>query len=389
MNTKTDKETKSGSLPLPPGGPGYLTWTPEEQVIGFRSFEKINPVRVVGRGAYVSSLPKAAHQISPGWTWDGQDMDVDRYMQQARSSGVIVLKDGQVLLERYGLDRKEKDRWNLTSASKSVTSILVGAAIQDGHIKGLDAPVTDYIAELKDSAYEGVTIRQLLTMTSGVKWNESVQGDFTHADSDFHLFWSPVAEPNVDPVVSIMRRRSRIHEPGAQYNYSTADTHLTGILVSNAVGKSLSEYLSDKLWQPYGMEEDAVWQVDAGGRELGGGWLSVTLRDCARIGQFMLGGGKAGALQILPPGWVADATSAHVTFPPDAGSDRIGYGYFWWIAKNGYLASGGFGQRIIVYPEDKVVIALNSAWPSVYPPGGHGAHVAFAEALRQAAIAAL
>ncbi|MGL9623213.1 serine hydrolase [Bradyrhizobium sp. U531] len=386
MNTKTDMGPESPA-PLPPGGPGYLTWTPEQQVIGFRSFEKINPVRVVGRGEHVYSLPKAAHQISPRWTSDGQDMDVDLYMQQARTSGLIVLKDGQVLLERYGLDRKEKDRWNLTSASKSVTSILVGAAIQDGCIKSLEALVTDYISELKDSAYEGVTIRQLLTMTSGVQWNESVQGDFTHAGSDFHLFWSTVAEPEVDPMVSVMRRRPRIHEPGAKYNYSTADTHLAGILVSNAVAKSLSEYLSDKLWQPYGMEEDAIWQVDAGGRELGGGWLSVTLRDCARIGQFMLSGGKAGARQVLPPGWVEDATSAHVTFPSEPASDRIGYGYFWWITKNSYVASGGFGQRIIVYPQDKVVIVINSAWPSVYPPGGQAVHVALAEALRAAAIA--
>lgn len=373
--------------PLPPGGAAYLTWTPDQQIVGFRSLEKINPVHIVRHAAHIDPLPKANHQIAPRWTWNCELMDLERYIETWRISGVIVLKDGKVALERYGLGREEGDAWLLTSATKSVTSILVGAAIQDGYIEGLDAPVTDYIPELKDSAYEGVTGRHLLTMTSGVRWTEDIQGDFTHPDANFLAYWAPVLETGIDSMVSYLRRLPRADHPGTKYNYSEGDPHLAGIMVSNATGKSLSDYLSEKLWQPYGMEGDAYWQLDSSGREQAGGFLSVTLRDCARVGQFMLDGGKAGAVQVLPPGWIADATSAHVTLPPDPESNWKGYGYFWWVREDCYAALGGFGQRIIVYPKDNVVIAINSAWPKVRLPGARPALEAFAEALRSAATA--
>jgi CubicO group peptidase (beta-lactamase class C family) len=309
-------------------------------------------------------------------------MDVGLYMEAQRTSGVIVLKAGNVILERYGLGRKENDRWLSHSAAKSVTSILVGAAIQDGYIKSLDAPLTDYIYELKGSAYDGVTIRQLLTMTTGVKWNE----DYTDPNSDVSLSLWSMPEPGINPVVAYMRRLQRADQPGAKFMYKSGDTDLAGILVSTAVGRSLSEYLSDKLWRPYGMEEDAFWAVDRAGHEFGGGGISATLRDYARIGQFMVDGGKAGAAQVLAPDWLADATRAHVTFPStDLGAK--GYGYFWWVYNDSYAALGHSGQAIVVYPNDKVVIAINSAWPEPNLPEYGQAQAAFVEALHAAALA--
>ena len=364
--------------PLPPAGAGILSWTPEQQLYGYRNMEKINPARVVRRGPHVRALPKAATQIDPKWTWNGRTWNVASYMAGMRTSGVIVLKDGRIVLERYGLGRTPADRWTSFSVAKSVTSTLVGAAIQDGHIKSLDAPVTDYIPELKGSAYEGVTIRQLLTMTSGVKWNE----DYSDPQSDVAQAGQRILEPGVNPIVSYMRRLPRADPPGAKWVYKTGETDLVGVLVSNAVGAPLANYLSDKIWRPYGMEADGVWAEDVSGHERGGSGISMTLRDYARFGQFMLEGGKAGGGEVLPPGWVADATSVHAKLPEGEGR---GYGYFWWLFDGGYAAEGIFGQQVFVYPKDHVVIAINSAWLHADDDGDWAAQARFGEALRDAA----
>ncbi|AWL97874.1 serine hydrolase [Bradyrhizobium ottawaense] len=382
METVNTAACTSEDASLPPGGAAMLRWTRDQQIVGCRSREKIDPVRGISRGPHVYVLPTALHQISPRWTWRGQDLDVDRHIKAERVSGVIVLKNRQVLLERYGLGRTAKDRWTSYSVGKSVTSILIGAAIQDGYINGMDAPLIDYIHELKGSAYDGVTVRQLLTMTSGVKWSE----DYTDPNSDDALLMTAPFIDGVNPGVAYMRRLPRIHRPGAKFDYKTGDSHLAGVLVSKAAGKSMSEYLSDKLWRPFGMEQDAFWVVDPAGQEYGGGGFITTLRDYARIGQFMLDGGRAGAIQVLSPGWLAEATRAHLTFSPTS-TGATGYGYHWWIYKDAYAALGHAGQAIFVYPKDKIVIAINSAWPEPNLPEYGQAQAAFVEALHAAAVA--
>ncbi len=372
----------AGDAPLPPGGAAILSWTAEQQAVGYRNMEKIDPSRVIRRGPQVRTLPVATTRIDPTWTWNGRTYDTASYMTRMRASGVVVLKDGKIVLERYGLGRRPDDRWTSFSVAKSVTSTLIGAAIQDGYIKSLDAPVTDYIPELKGSAYDGVTIRQLLTMTSGVKWNE----DYSDPHSDVAQAGGAILEPGVNPIVSYMRRLPRADLPGAKWAYKTGETDLAGILVSNAVGRPLADYLSEKIWAPFGMERDATWVEDVAGHERGGCCISMTLRDYARFGQFMLEGGKAGGVQVLPPGWVADATSEHAKLPPGEGDG--GYGYFWWLVPGGYAAEGIFGQQVFVYPQDRVVIAINSAWPQADNTEDWVAQAAFAEALRSAAKAA-
>lgn len=374
--------------PLPPGdkvSSWYKQWTAEQRAIGYRNMDKLDATHVVRRGRNVHTLPRAARKILPSCTWKGEAMDLGRLMNAMRTSGVIVLKDGEVVLESYGLGRTETDCWLAQSVTKSVTGILAGAAVQDGHIKSMDAPVTDYIPEMKGGGYDGVTLRQLFTMTSGVKWNE----DYVDPNSDVFRAGRCCYEAGVHPIVAYMRHLPRATEPGTRYNYSTGESDIAGILVSNAVGKSLSEYLSEKLWQPYGMEESANWVVDRFGRDRGGSGISMTLRDFARIGQFMLGGGKAGAAQVLPPGWLADATRTQVNFPaPYRGHAALGYGYFWWIYKDSYAGLGSDGQAIFVYPRDQVVIAVNSAWPAPNTPEDwQGLEVTLVQALHAEAVA--
>ncbi|ULJ74258.1 serine hydrolase domain-containing protein [Rhizobium gallicum] len=371
---------------LPSGGVASLNWTPDQQAYAFRRRAEIDPVRKIGNGRNASPMPIALHQISPRWTWKGESMDVDCYLKQERVSGVIVLKDGHVLLERYGLGRTAEDLWDTQSVTKSIAGILVGAAIQDGYIEGVGEAVTKYIPELKGSAYDDVTIRQLLTMTSGVKWVEDYTDD---AKSDDSKMFMPATAPmvnGVDPVVRYMRRLSRATNPGATFQYKGGDSELAAKLVSNAVGMSLSEYLSIKIWKPFGMDRSAYWMVNPAGQEYGSTGISMTLRDYARIGQFMLGGGKVGGVQVLPWEWLADATSAQEAFSVATESGATGYGYYWWIGKDFFMANGYAGQRIVVYPEDKTVIAVNSAWEQPNRPEHSPALTAFIEALHAAAV---
>lgn len=357
--------------------PSILFWTAEQQSTGYRTIEKIYKVVTVKHGSKVHALPKAAKQLSPTWTYADRRWTVDDYMRTNRTSGVIVLKDGKIVLERYGLGRTAKDRWTSFSVAKSLTSTLVGAAIEEGKIQGLDAKVTDYVPELKGSAYEGVTVRQLLMMSSGVKWNE----DYTDPKSDVAQAGFTGGEPGVDPLVSYMRHLPRDAEPGTKFHYDTGETDMVGILVSNAVGKPLSTYLSEKVWIPYGMERDAVWMVDVSGKqERGGCCISMTLRDYARVGQFILDGGKAQGHQVVPSWWVQQATTKEV----DNGAG--GYGYFWWIRENGsYDAVGIFGQSITTFRDDRLIIVINSAWPVATSKDYSAARTAFINAIHEAA----
>ncbi|OHB31642.1 MAG: serine hydrolase [Phenylobacterium sp. RIFCSPHIGHO2_01_FULL_69_31] len=367
-------------VPIRPNLPSILVWTPQQQADWYKDIESVYRVETVKRGDKVHPLPLADRQIDFRYEYGGKTWSVDDYMKAYNVSGVIVLKDGKVLLERYGLGRKPEDRWTSFSVAKSVTSTLVGAAIQDGKIKSLNAPVTDYIPELKGSGYDGVTVRQLLMMSSGVKWNE----DYTDPKSDVAQSTALPLEPGKNPLVTYMSRLPRAHTPGTMFNYNTGETDLVGILVSNAVGKSLSQYASEKLWKPYGMERDAIWMVDPAGHERGGCCLSITLRDYARVGQFILDGGVADGQQILPPGWTAEATTPQIT----SGTRERGYGYFWWMPDSGaFEARGIFGQSITVFRDERIVIVTNAAWPNATGRELSMARNAFLAAARAAANA--
>ncbi|HEX3365498.1 serine hydrolase [Phenylobacterium sp.] len=332
-----------------------LNWRGEKQAKGFRDIEHIFKTNTVKRGAKVHRLPVAAKPIAPTFTYDGKTWTIDAYMQAYRVSGLLVLKDGKIVLEKYALGRKPTDRWTSFSVAKSVTSTLVGAAIQDGKIRSIDDPVTRYVPELKGSAYEGVTVRQMLMMSSGVKWNEN----YTDPNSDVAKAGGSVTEPGINPMVSYLRKLPRANPPGTKWNYNTGETDLVGVLISKATGEGLAQYASEKIWKPYGMERDAVWMTDPGGQERGGTGISMTLRDYARLGLFIAGGGVAHGKKVVPNWWVADATKREI----DNGLG--GYGYFWWIRPNGaYEAVGIFGQSITTFPNEHLIIVQNAAWPA-------------------------
>jgi len=356
----------------------FLFWTPSEQALGYKNIEKIFPTRVIKHGATVSELPRDTKPFDVAYEYKGAHYDTAAFMKANNSSGLIVIHHGKILLERYGLGRTEHDRWTSFSVGKSVTSTLVGAAIKDGYIKSLSASVTDYLPELKHTAYDGVTVGDLITMRSGVKWNE----DYADPKSDVNSFaFQPVRKDGVDPVVGYMAKLTRAHKPGTTFHYDTGETELTGILVSRATKKHLADYLSEKIWSKIGTEQDAVWMLDTAGYEHGGCCISMTLRDYARFGLFFMRGGVVDGKSVLPDGWVKDASSKHVQ--SDEGD--LGYGYFWWIHPDGtFEAEGIFGQTIFIDAKDDLLIVTNSAWPVADDPKYWMAHDAYTAAVRKA-----
>lgn len=344
-----DRETRA-LLATFPTNRDLLFWSEKQRDAAFRALDRLPflaKARTVPAGDEPLPLP-------PGPPLK-LALDVDAYMAGQRSAALLILHDGKLRLERYGLGFDSGGRWTSFSVAKSITSTLVGAALRDGHIRSMDDKVSDYIRPMKGSAYDDVSIRQLLTMTSGIRWSE----DYADPASDVARFNNHEPEPGVDALVSYLRRLPREAPPGTRWHYSTGETNLVGILVSEATGKPLSQYLSEKIWMPAGMEQQATWILSRSGREISGCCIQAATRDFVRFGLFILNGARAGGQSIVPDGWLQDATSERTGI----GRPGRGYGYQWWTYADGSFAARGiFGQGIFIDPKRKLVIASNANW---------------------------
>jgi CubicO group peptidase (beta-lactamase class C family) len=355
-----------------------LGWTPDQTIINFKHLEQLFPVRTVRRGTAVLELPNG-HPIDPIVPLEGRRLTVDQLMDEYRVTGVIALHRGRIVLERYAHGRTAQDRWFSASAAKTVTSTLIGAAIRDGLIGSIDDRITRYIPELKSSpAFDGVTLRHLITMSSGLRFNENVNdptSDMAFTDGGAVIDGRP-------PIVSYAMKLTRAHPPGAVEDYQTINTDLLGIALSRVLkGRFVSDYLSEKIWRPAGMEADGNWVLDKTGIERGGCCISATLRDYARFGLFIAKGDLGPAGTVLPAAWIEKASTPVWPFT-DNGS---GYGWGWWVRQDGgYEAVGAYGQSVTIYPKDDVVIAVNAA--SRDPPGFGIARWRLLEALDAAAV---
>jgi len=367
-----DPETR-GLLATFPTNRDLLFWTQPQRDAAFRALDRL-PIlakaRDVPAGGTVLPLP-------PGPPLE-LALDVDEYMAGQRSAALLVVHDGKLRLERYGLGFDEHGRWTSFSVAKSITSVLVGAALRDGFIGSMDDKVSDYIPEMKGSAYDEVSIRQLLTMTSGVRWNE----DYADPESDVARFNNHKPEDGVDALVSYLRRLPREAPAGTRWHYSTGETNLVGVLLGRAVGKPLAEYLSEKVWRPAGMEQQATWILSRSGNEISGCCIQAAARDYARFGLFVLNGARVDGRSIVPEGWLDDATSARTPIDVPGG----GYGYQWWIYPEGsFTARGIFGQGIFIDPKRRIVIVSNANWAAgARDPAAAASRDAFYRAVQRA-----
>lgn len=322
-----------------------LFWSDAQRSERFRAMEQWFAGHEVPAARANRALPKGEPLNAE------MQAEIAALMKDTNTAGVMVLHNGKVVYENYGLGLGASDRWTSFSVAKSFTSTLLGAAVKDGFIKSLEDPVTQYIPGLAGSAYDGVSVRQLATMTSGVKWNE----DYTDPKSDVAQMGRFVVEYGADSIVAQMKALPREAAPGEKWVYKTGETNLIGLLVENAVGMSLAEYSQAKIVEPAGFEGGLFWMVDPRGGNIGGCCLSITLADYARMGQFALEGGKG----VVPSGWFAEATDSQVDF----GDSGFGYGYQWWTYPQGtFGAQGIFGQGITLFPDKGVVVAYVGNW---------------------------
>lgn len=339
--------------------------TPDLAVSTFRNIDRLFPTRTIPASDNPHELSEAPVDLPGMINYKVEDAIYDLYdfLSLDNVTGMIVLKEGKVVYETYQRGNTPDTRWMSMSVAKSITSTLVGAAIVDGHIESVDDMVVDYVPELAGSAYDGVSIRDILLMASGVDWNET----YTDPDSDRRDLLRAQIEQRPGAAMEVMAALPRAYEPGTHHTYSTGETQVLGEVVHGAVGMPLADYLAQKIWQPYGMESEANWWLDsADGVEIGGSGLSATLRDFARFGQFFLDDGMIDGKSILPEGWTETAGQ-----PQDlSNGETIEYGYMWWpgwtepsIADGAYAAIGIQGQNIYINPKRNVVIATHMAQP--------------------------
>ncbi|MEM7779090.1 MAG: serine hydrolase domain-containing protein [Pseudomonadota bacterium] len=327
-----------------------LFWSDEQRSARFREMENWFGGHEVPSATTVRELPEGAPlpaEISA---------NIRAAMAETGAAGVMVYHNGTVRFEDYELGFGPEQRWTSFSVAKSFTSTLLGAAVADGFITSLDDPVITYVPELAGSSYDGVTVRQIATMTSGVAWNE----DYTDPNSDVAAMNTFVLEYGPNAMVEQLKRLGRDAEPGTQFSYKTGETNLIGMVVENAVGLSLAEYAQEKIVEPAGFEGGLFWMTDPRGGNIGGCCLSLKLADYTRMGVFALEGDEGPASGIVPAGWFNEAGDSLVDF----GDSGFGYGYQWWTYPGGYGAQGIFGQSITIIPEAGLVLTVVGNWPT-------------------------
>src|SRR5712664_4025621 len=336
---------------------------PGVEVATFEHSDELFAVNVVLRKGAVRPLPPSTEKLAEIYFQsDGKDYDLFDYLAYNRVAGLLVLKDGRVAFEDYELGAGPQTRWPSFSVAKSVSSTLVGAALHQGLISGLDDPLTRYVPQLAGGAYEGVSIRNVLQMASGVKWDET----YTDSKSDRRKLLDLQLARKPGAIVSYMNALPRAGAPGSIWNYSTGESFLVGALIEGATHKPLATYLSETLSAKLGMEQDATWWVEApGGMGLAGSGLGASLRDYGRFGLFVLQDGVIDGQRIVPEGWFREAGAPHVI-----GGKREDYGYLWWpipagdpIHQGACQAVGIFGQHVYINPHEKLVIVVLSARP--------------------------
>ena len=327
------------------------------QVENFREMSTIYPVRVIRRSSKPVPLqPGPPIELPSRFAFEGREIDTAEFLADVETTGLLVLKDNRLVFERYWLGNDATTQSASWSVGKSFVSALVGIAIDEGAIGSIEDDVARYAPELTGSAYDGVRLKDVLQMSSGARWNE----DYSDPDSDINRWIRLLADGG--SIDAFAARSVREHAPGTVNYYNTTDTHVLGMVVRGATGRSLTEYLREKLWEPLGAEADAFWVVDSTGVEMAGGGLNGTLRDYARLGLLYLNGGVWNGRRIVSADWVKASVTPdapHLMPRPDA----LGYGFQWWLDSSGaYTAIGVYNQFVLVHPASRTVIAQTSAF---------------------------
>jgi CubicO group peptidase (beta-lactamase class C family) len=347
---------------------GWLTHNPAlfrggPQVENFRSMATIYPARVIRRAPTPSPLPQGKpFQLPKAFSFQGATLDTAHFLEEMETTGLIVIRDGRVVYEDYWLGNDATCQTIGWSVTKSFVSALVGIAIGEGAIASVEDPVDRYAPSLAGSGYDGVRLKDVLQMSSGVRWKE----DYSDPNSDVGAFGRVMASGgSLDAFAAGCVRGC---EPGTFNRYNSTDTHVLGMVVRGATGRALTDYLRDQLWTPLGMEADGFMVVDATGAEMAMGGLNAVLRDYARLGCCYLNGGAWNGAQIVPANWVRASVTPDAPHlmpgPRPNAALPMGYGYQWWVPDDSgaFCAMGVYNQFVWVDPATRTVIAKSSAF---------------------------
>ncbi len=333
----------------------------------FRSMDTLFTTRTVARSGPVWALPHTDHQLVVEYDWNGQHYTTQQFLERTYTNALLVMKDGRIVSETYRNATNDRSHFMAWSMTKSVTSVLVGCALADGRIESLDTPISRYLPELKGGGYEGVSIRQVMQMRSGVDYEERYDFDHPGRAASNHI---AALVKNTARFADVARTLPRIHEPGSFFQYKTIDTAVLGWLIERVTQGTVAAYTARCLWEPLGAESDAFYIMDGPpgvGREFSGAGFNATLRDFARIGQMVLNGGVANGHRIVSGDWIHQSTR------PSGSKDgqRGGYGLQWWIVgdSGAFAAIGLQGQYIYVDPATQTVVVKLS----YFPPGDNSA----------------
>ncbi|MDZ4279723.1 MAG: serine hydrolase [Hydrogenophaga sp.] len=369
MTATTDQSTPTGAA-LPrqhlPDGEEFLMWPPCLQSHGYRIVDQLFATRTIQRGR-ARAIPRG-NEVQIEVPVGDRHLSLGQFMDANNAAGLLVIRGDEVVLEYYGLGLKMEERWSTMSTVKSMTAMLVGAAVGDGAISSLDDPVVRYLPSLEGSVYEGVTVRHLMTMSSGVAWSE----DYGDRNSDVNRYSRSLAAKVPDGVLALMRNLQRAEAPGTAWRYNTGDTYLLGALVCAATGRPLAEYMSHRIWRPCGMEFDGFYTLESdNGTEIGGSRAGMALRDIGRFARLVMNDGWCDGSRVLPAGWVEAAATPAFALPDggamSAGRRALGlvaYGYSWWLdGSGGMWAMGHCGQRIYVHRAEQLAVVQLAVYP--------------------------
>jgi len=318
--------------------------------------ETLFPVRTVRTGSATRALPRS--DAAADWSF------IQPYLDSHPATGLLVLKDGKVLVERYQYGRQPEHRFTSFSMAKTVVAMAIGIAVSEGKIASVDDPVERYEPALATTAWKGVAIRQVLNMSSGVRFDET----YDKPNTDIAALSRTWARQSDSLLATLGRFQDRDAAAGDRFKYISADTQVLAQVLVRAVGRSLADYVSDKLWQPLGAEADAAWITDPQGMEAAYCCLSARLRDWGRLGLLLAERGQRDGQSVIPADWVDAATTVRLRdrhLQPWRATPYFGYGFQTWVFPDhlGFALLGVRGQSVFVHPRLKLVMVQTAVWP--------------------------
>jgi len=354
-------------------------FTGAEQIDNFNRMHMMFPVTTMPAAEQPYSFPVVETVPLPTeFIYRGEQVETAEFLARTDTGAVLVIKDGAIQFEQYWRSGGQTQTWLSMSVAKSFISALIGIAIEQGHIRDINDPITDYAPELAGAAYDNVAIKDILQMSSGASWYE----EYGDPESDINRFARVFAlGGSMNKFATTLTREMA---PGTYNRYNSTDTQALGMLLTAATGRSITEYMIENLWHPMGAENTGYWLTDADNMEMAFGGLNITARDYAKLGELYRLGGALNGHQIVPADWVSAsivADAPHLVPGDNPASDwPLGYGHQWWIPEGTtgeFMAIGVYNQFIYIAPEADMVVVKLSANSAYGTPEDEGASSEF------------